>query len=211
MVSDSVGLNPQLLLPAGMRSFYRPLLRGIADAARDSRHRLVTVVVGGVTDPAELVTIGECGSSFGAVGVGGSLQSLGALVAGVDMVRRGFPVWVDVAEIVRTYFGFPSALSLAGATFDSYVAQGAMVANPMSRLDAVIGQAINRFVDDASEISGVRVGVVCGAGLSPVVVAQLHDAGFRTFALSGNQAASVRLHLGQHAANVTSREGENDA
>jgi pyruvate,orthophosphate dikinase len=211
MMSRWIGLAPELLLPAGVRAFYRPLLRGIAMAAQSVDHDGVTAIVGGVTDPAELQAIRECASGFGTIGVGGALQSLGALAAGVEMVRQGFPVWVDIGEIVRTYFGFPSALALAGVTFDNYVMQGTMAVNPTRQLDAALEEAIGRFVIKVSDVTHARVGADCGAGIPARVVEQLHGAGFRTFAASGHLAAALRLQLGQQPVDVTAhKEGDDD-
>ena len=202
MISTWVGLTPQLYLPVGVRSFYRPLLRGVANAVAATGRSDVTAIVGGVTDVKELVRLKESASTFGSIQIGGSLLSVGAVAAGVRMVAEGFPVWVDIRALIRSYFGFPSALSLAGEVWEEQVASGAMAVNPTASIAADLRSALNRFVTDTSSVAGSRVGADCGIGVGPTIARQLYDCGFRTFSVADSETASIRLLLGQFASEV---------
>ena len=54
MISTWASLAPRLFLPLGFRSLYRPLLRGIADAAKETGHTQVTPLIAAITGVEEL-------------------------------------------------------------------------------------------------------------------------------------------------------------
>jgi pyruvate,orthophosphate dikinase len=202
MISTWVELAPQLLLPGGIRAFYGPLLQGIAAAASDVGYGCVGVVIGGVTDARQLATIDASLDKLGRVSLalGASLHSLAALAAGPEMAARGFALWVDIRELIRTFHGFPSALSMATDVFDSSVDSGTLTNNPLKVLDTNLVAALQQLLTAAGRTAAAGIGIDGGVGMEPAMTRQLYAIGFRTFSVAGNQLATVRLLLGQVAA-----------
>lgn len=197
MIGEWASLAPQLLLPMGLRAFHRSLLRGIAAAAHEVAESSVTVVLGGVTNRREPDALAEACRPFKLLSVGVSVQNFAALRAIDDFTTHGYPVWIDITELTRSYFGFPSALSLADEVFETYTSEGLMLFNPRVRLAPELVDALAIVRNLGSRVAAV--GADCGAGAAPGLVADLHSVGLRTFSLSPNQSAALRLALG-HAA-----------
>jgi pyruvate, orthophosphate dikinase len=194
MIGEWASLAPQLLLPMGLRSFHRSLLRGISEAADNARESSVTVILAGVTNRCEPDALAKACRSLGSLSVGVSVQNFGALLAAREFTDNGYPVWIDIMEITRTFFGFPSALSLADDVFESYTSEGLMSFNPRSRVAPPLLEAIGRASTPAPE--SAEVAADCGAGATPSLVTDLHSVGLRTFSFSPNRSAAVRLALG---------------
>jgi pyruvate,orthophosphate dikinase len=157
--------------------------------------------VGGVTGVQELATIDASLDDLGPVplALGASLHSLAALGAGSEMSAHGFALWVDIGELIRTFHGFPSALSRATDVFDTSVANGVMATNPLKVLDTNLVAALQRFLAAAGS-AAARIGIDGGIGLEPAMTRQLYTIGFRRFSIVGSQLATVRLLLGQVSA-----------
>jgi pyruvate,orthophosphate dikinase len=194
MIGEWASLAPQLFLPMGARTLHRSLLRGIARAAGDGRSAL-TVVLGGATDRSEIDALADVARSVGVPGVGVCVQNMCALMHIRDFSHAGYVVWIDIMEVTRSFFGFPSALSLADEVFERYVSDGMMGLNPRMHVAPELLRTIETAIAGANGVT--RVGVECGEGAAPSLVADLRKVGLSVFSLTPSRSATVRLALGQ--------------
>jgi pyruvate, orthophosphate dikinase len=201
MIQEWAGLTPKLFLPLGEAAYYRPLLRGIASAAAEMGHTGVTVLLGGVTEPAELERFHAAAAQAGIAAVGAVIQNVAALHAAPSMVAPDCSLWVDMHEIIRTSHGYPNELLFADGVFDSYAQDGCIAVSPRSTLKPFLRDLLDRLIR-SSRGSTNRIGVDCGAAVNPSFVGELYDAGYRTFSIPSTQHASTRLTLGQRATEV---------
>lgn len=202
MIEAWASLTPRLFLPLGMQAYYRPLLRGIASAARDMNHARVTALIGGITDPAELAKFQTAAAETGCIAVGAVIQNTAALHAAQAMIERDCAVWIDVRELIRTAHGLPHELVFAGGVFDSYAADGYISVNPRTTLIPFLRNMLEQLIRGATSRGSSIPRIDCGAAVLPAVVGELYDIGYRVFSLPKNQYASVRLMLGQRAPEV---------
>jgi pyruvate,orthophosphate dikinase len=207
MISTWAGLAPRLFLPLGLKGLYEPLLHGVADAARDTGHEAVTPLVAGITGADELSAFRKAAAAMGIQRVGAFLQSPAALGQGGRIAQTGHAVWVDIREIIRTFNGYPSALSFGDDVFEAYVADGYLKHNPRTQLGAPLKRMLEQLVDAvaASSQSSARLGVDCGSGAAVSLVEDLYSAGFRTFSIPSPAGPSLRLAIGQFAATKEQR------
>jgi pyruvate,orthophosphate dikinase len=200
MISTWAALAPRLFLPLGLKGLYVSLLRGVADAARDSGHEAVTPLVAGITSADELRAFKKAAASMGLQRVGASLQSPAALAQGLAIAEAGNAIWVDIREVIRTFNGYPSALSFGDDVFEAYVSDGYIRYNPRTE----IGPALKRQIEElvaavASAGAGVRLGVDCGDGAALSLIEDLYRSGFRAFSVPASASGGLRLALGQLA------------
>ena len=200
MISTWASLAPRLFLPLGLKSFYLPLLRGMADAARETRHAALTPLVPGINGAAEGHAFRAAAANVGLAQAGAVLQSPAGL-ADLRSIAQQTPVlWIDLREVIRTFYGYPSALSFGDDVFESYVGDGYLGHNPRTALGAQLGMLFCGVADAAQVGSGLRLGVECGDGAALSLVEDLYARGFRTFSVPMTALPSVRLALGQRAA-----------
>jgi pyruvate,orthophosphate dikinase len=205
MIDTWAGLAPRLFLPLGMPVFYRSLVRGIAGAAKDVGHQSVTVLIGGITGEEELRKFRDDVVGSAQLQIGAVIQNMSALQASAAMLEQGCPLWIDLRELARSFHGFPEALSFADDVFDSYVADGYLCFNPRVELPDYLLEILRNLIRAAQAGPHHRVGIDCGSALAPAIVADLYDAGYRTFSVPSAQYASVRLMLAQRDPAMTSR------
>ena len=206
MISTWAALAPRLFLPLGLKSLYIPLLRGVADAARDTGHEGVTPIVAGITGVDELSAFHKAASAFGLRSVGAFLQSPAALAQAAAFAEAGHAVWVDIREVIRTFNGYPSALSFGDDVFEAYVADGYLRHNPRTELGAHLKQQLGGLVAAVTARAGVRLGVDCGEGAAISLIEDLYRVGFRAFSIPLAASAGTRLALGQFAARSDDHE-----
>ncbi len=199
LISTWASLAPRLFLPLGLKSLYIPLLRGIADAARDTGHAQLTPLAPAITSVDELAAFRQAAASLGLPRVGAVLQSPAGLVAGVDLARVGAALWVDIREVIRTYYGYPSALSFGDDVFEGYVADGYLKHNPRGALGPHLRDVVGGLVNSIGSIPALRLGVECGDGTALSLIEDLYRVGMRTFSLPAPATAGMRLGLGQLA------------
>ena len=109
-------------------------------------------------------------------------------------------LWIDLREVIRTFYGYPSALSFGDDVFESYVSDGYMAHNPRTGLGPHLGVLMGNVAKTARGIPGLRLGVECGDGAALSLVESLHAAGVRTFSVPVAALPSIRLALGQRTA-----------
>jgi pyruvate,orthophosphate dikinase len=199
MISTWASLAPRLFLPLGLKGMYMPLLRGIADAARDAAHTAVTPLLPAVTSEGELQAFQRAAASVGLSSVGAALQSPAGLAEAHTLAGQSSVLWVDIREVIRTYYGYPGALSFGDDVFESYVADGYLRLNPRTNLGTHLRAVLERFVDVARSHPKLRVGVECGEGAALALIEDLYATGLRTFSVPLQPLSGVRLALGQRA------------
>jgi pyruvate, orthophosphate dikinase len=204
LIDTWASLAPRLFLPLGLKGLYVPLLRGIADAAREAGHAQVTPLVPCVNGVEELEAFERAAAPLGFAGVGAVLQSPAGMAEAAAIMAKAVAVWVDIREVIRTFYGYPSALSFGDEVFESYVADGYLRHNPRTALGAHLRSAMRHIVDASRGHERLRLGVDCGEGAAVLLVEDLYEAGMRVFSVPMASLASVRLALGQWAVNKES-------
>ena len=185
-----------LFLPLGSLTFFRALLRGIGEAARAAAHPRVTALIGNIVGGREAQTFaglaGEAGLSAGAI-----LQNAVSLTRAAEIASRCDTLWVDVTEVVRTAYGFPTEVVHADGVVDRYAADGFLRADPFGNPAPFLAD----WLQSVAELSGSGLKTEVGVDLSPAfsstMAARLHDMGFRRFSASPARRDELRLVLAQ--------------
>ncbi len=196
LISDWTGMAPQLLLPMGMPALQQALVSGIASAADEHPPSSLCVLIAGVTAPGELAAFAELARGVrDDLAVGAVVGSLAGLESVIDMTRAGHPVWLDMIELIRSFHGFPSALTLAGDVLGAYVEAEMLKSNPLT----VLPPSLSRGLADAlvEEPAARGIGLIQATRLSPDIVIELRSAGLAVLSLDPERAGAVRLLLGQ--------------
>lgn len=196
LIGTWASLAPRLFLPLGLRGFYVSMLRGVAQARAASGHPRLTVLAPALGDVRELETFSHAAESVGLPAVGVMLQSPCGLFNAEAMARTGAALWMDVREVIRSFHGYPSALSFGDEVFEDYVADGLLPRNPRTRLGPELKAAMQRL---AQCQSAAQVGVECADGTALTLIEDLYALGLRSFSLPVGAIAGVRLGLGQFA------------
>jgi pyruvate,orthophosphate dikinase len=204
LIGSWASLAPRLFLPLGLKGLYVPLLRGIADAARETGHTHTTPLVPGITAASELHAFSNAAATVGLPQVGAVLQSPAGLAEAASIAEGASAVWVDLREIIRTYYGYPSALSFGDDVFESYVADGYLQHNPRTALGCRLAEMFAAFAAAAARRPDVRLGVECGDGAAITLIEDLYRSGVRVFSLPSAAQPSARLALGQRAVKESS-------
>lgn len=199
LISTWASLAPRLFLPLGLKGLYIPLLRGIVDAARDTGHAQVTPLAAAITGVEEFTAFRQAAAALGLARVGAALQSPAGLAAASDLARAGAALWIDIREVIRTYYGYPSALSFADDVFEGYVVDGYLRYNPRSTLGPHLRRHLGELVAGVGSVPGARLGVECGDGTALSLLEDLYRVGMRTFSVPAPSTAGIRLGLGQLA------------
>ena len=187
-------LPARLFLPLGSAAYVRSILRGIA-AASPAAQAKVTALIGGVTDAGEIERFaGEASGCFG-LGAGAMIQNVAALQTCGSAATPGVALWIDVAEIVRTLYGFPTEVVEARDALRDYVAEGSIPLDPLVEF----GPLLARMVDAVGKTAGARVGID-GTGCPSEILKGFFHAGFRVFSVAFPRRDELRLQLGQAAA-----------
>ncbi len=170
-------LAPHLLMPLGARRLIAAYARGALAATQKTGHTGLGLLAAGITSAEELEQFAaEVGPELT---VGAVLQNPAVLVDATDLAAGGRPLWIDLAELVRTTLGRPEELLYT----DSY-----------TELPPLLTQLLAGLVGtDAQTRVGVRL-----TGNAVTSATALHDLGFRVFSSTPAQSGELRLLLGQH-------------
>lgn len=200
LIGTWASLAPRLFLPLGLKGLYVSILRGISDAAKETGHGAVTPLAAAVTSTDELDAFHRAATSFGLRRSGAVLQSQAGVSVAATMAGQSSVLWVDIREILRTFYGYPSALSFGDDVFEGYIADGYLSQNPRTKLSAPLEKILTDLVQRVSAASpGVRLGVECGDGTAVSLIEDLYRVGFRIFSVPQTASAGARLALGQLA------------
>ena len=197
LISAWASLAPRLFLPLGLKGFYMSMLRGVAQARQESGHPRLTVLAPALGDVQELEAFCRAGKSADLPAVGVMLQSPSGLFSAEAMTQTGAALWVDIREIIRTFHGYPSALSFGDEVFEDYLSDGYLGYNPRTRLGPELRPVLMRL---AQSPNASQVGVECGDGTALSLIEDLYALGLRIFSLPVGAIAGARLGLGQFAA-----------
>ncbi len=198
LIDTWASLAPRLFLPLGMKGLYVSLLRGIGDAAREAGHPRVTPLVPGINGVAEMRSFQCAAQPFGFAGVGAVLQSPAGLADAAAIAACASALWIDIRELIRTFYGYPSALSFGDDVFESCVAEGSLGHNPRTALGP-LRPVMDTVVGAVGAHAATRFGVDCGDGTALALVEDLYACGVRVFSVPPASLAGVRLALGQLA------------
>jgi pyruvate, orthophosphate dikinase len=186
-------LPPSFFLPLGSPSYLRAILAGIAAAAGEVGHEKVTAFIGGIGGSREFEVFREEVERVGQLKAGATLQNIVALDATRELSQSGAPLWIDVAEIVRTVHGFPVEVQQSLEALDIYATSGRVANNPFRHLAGFLESLFSRVLLRAeSAIIGVD-----GAGCSPELLDRLYHLGFRRFAMPVTRRDETRFLLGR--------------
>lgn len=186
-------LPPSFFLPLGSPSYLQAILAGIAAAAGEAAHENVIALIGGIGDSREFDAFRMEIERVGQLKAGATLQNVVALDAALELSQSGAPLWIDVAEIVRTVHGFPVEVQQSLEALDIYATSGRVANNPFRRLAGLLESLFSRVLSRAD--SGM-IGVD-GAGCSPELLDQLYNLGFRRFAMPVARRDETRFLLGR--------------
>jgi pyruvate,orthophosphate dikinase len=194
LIREWTSLAPHLLLPLGPRRLLNAWLSGVGEAVTAHGHGATTILLGGVTNAAEIDAFAELAAGAG-LRSGAVLGNPAVLFESNLTQRQSGVFWVDLHELTRTAHGYPEELLF---TISEFSAGGALGD------DATPGAGVNPLVrhlmaELAGSVGG-RVGVDL-AGASPTTIApDLYRMGFRNFTTTGSGIEELRLLLGQAAA-----------
>jgi pyruvate, orthophosphate dikinase len=160
----------------------------------------MTPLVPGINGVAEVQAFRLAAEPFGFAGVGAVLQSPAGLAAADAIAASAAAVWIDIREVIRTFYGHPSALSFGDDVFESYVGDGYLRHNPRTSLGPQLRAAIGAVTAAGQGQDRARVGVECGDGAALTLVEDLYATGVRVFSVPTAALAGVRLALGRLAA-----------
>jgi|GEM_PF-1256198 len=195
LIAEWASLAPHLLLPLGPHRLLVAWLAAIADAVAATGHRATTVLLGGVTNPAEVDAFAELVSAHTGLGAGAVLGNPTVLFQPELLVRQNRVLWVDLHELTRAAHGYPEELLF---TISELTASGAIG-------DAVPGTALNPLVRHLlaelfrGEHGTDRIGLDLSGASAAGIAGDLYRLGVRTFTSAGGAAEELRLLLGQAA------------
>ncbi len=188
-IHEWTALAPQLLVPLGPQRLLTAYVSAISAAARDTGHPDATLLIGGITDAAELTAFAAMVGPDPVVAAGAVLQNPVVLHSPGRLCAGGHTLWVDVADLVRTSCGRPDELLyLTGATPES--ADG-------RALPELVAEQLGGLVDAAAGRS--PLGVEVAGHANPALTRALYALGVRRFTSTAGQAEELRLALAQLA------------
>ncbi len=189
-------LPNSLFLPLGSPGYNQALITGISDAARGAGHRDVSVLVGGIVDMAELVSISAIAESAGNIRTGAVIQNLPALIAAKDWRGARYPVWIDINEIIRTAYGFPAEIKQSPSTLDEYEQAGNIARNPYRQPFALVGDSLEQLLVRAETDDHLEIGVNFTSEILQDMLDGLYRIGFRRFSMLPSRRDENRVSLG---------------
>jgi pyruvate,orthophosphate dikinase len=191
-------LPPRLFLPLGSLAYVRAILRGIAGASEGSASGRITALIGGVTDTREIERFAKEVSACSGLDAGAMIQNVAALQSCSSRVMPDVELWIDVVEIVRTLYGFPTEVVEARGALRDYVAEGSIPLDPLVEFGPMLAQMVGALGKSA----GSRIGID-GTGCPSEILKGFFHAGFRVFSVAFPRRDDLRLQLGQMAAEGT--------
>ncbi|MBR0939265.1 pyruvate, phosphate dikinase [Bradyrhizobium jicamae] len=177
-------------LPLGSSSYMQAILDGIS-AAADRKE--VGVLIGGVSSVAEFAAFQQKAKRVG-LSAGMVINNVMALDNILHFVDSGAPIWIDVADIVRTVCGFPIEVQQSLDVLDQYAKEALIPVNPFRTLPVYVSNLLAAATSAAER--GMSVGVE-GGGMPHEMLAKLHQMGFRRFSVPVGRRDELRFVLGR--------------
>ena len=151
-----------------------------------------------MTDSREIERFAKEVSACFGLGAGAMIQNVAALQACSSLAMPDVELWIDVAEIVRTLYGFPTEVVEARDALRDYVAEDSIPLDPLVEFGPMLAQMVGALGKSA----GSRIGID-GTGCPSEILKSFFHAGFRVFSVASPRRDEVRLQLGQMAAGGT--------
>ena len=189
-------LPPSFFLPLGSPSYLQAILAGISAAAEKASRDSVTALIGGIAGAREFDAFRAEVERVGRLKAGATLQNVVALDAFRELRQSGGPLWIDVAEIVRTIHGFPVEVQQSLEALDIYAESGRVANNPFRQLGGFLSSLLKEVLSGPSADVAATIGID-GAGCSPELLSELYRLGFRRFAVPVARRDETRFLLGR--------------
>ncbi|MGQ0846926.1 MAG: PEP/pyruvate-binding domain-containing protein [Sporichthyaceae bacterium] len=203
LISEWSSLAPHLLLPLGPRRLLVAWLAAIAEAVEQTGHAATTVLLGGVTHPAEIDAFVELLAAHPALRAGAVLGNPTVLFAPDALVGADRALWVDLHELTRAAHGYPEELMF---TISELTHRGAIgEVPPGTALNPLVGHLVAELFAAAGAGAGRsgRVGVDLSGASAADIVGDLYRLGVRTFTSVSGGAEELRLLAAQAAGGAT--------
>jgi pyruvate,orthophosphate dikinase len=190
---------PELSLPLGLPELVRAQLTGLTRAVKAAgRTTPVTFAVRHVTDRSEAVALGAMSEELRAdhPDIDIQLSSYATSTRSLERVgdlEEGAPIaWVELRTLQAAHFGLPPRLLLGKEPLDEYVRAGLLDVDPRHEVDPGVARRLERM---GSKNAGIRLSLP----VTERMARQLHELGFRRFAVELGDVRPVVLALGQAA------------
>jgi pyruvate,orthophosphate dikinase len=116
-----------------------------------------------------------------------------ALDGALQFVDSGAQVWVDVADIVRTVYGFPIEVQQSLDVLDQYAKERLIRANPFRHIPLHVK---NLLAAALAPERGTSLGIE-GSAVPHELLVELHRMGFRRFSVPVGRRDELRFLLGR--------------
>jgi len=196
MVEGWAMLDPKMLLPLGAPRLTAAFVNAIGDAAKKAGHAAVSVVLPAACDVAEMIAFKKAVDKHPGVRAGVLVQNAALLSELSERRPDGVEVWIDIREVVRTFYGWPDELSFSADLIDQYAAAGNLSKSPLRTLPKFLLHSLGAFAKTAGRERD-DVGIDLGGAPVLEVVTELHRLGFRKFCVPVEQSEALRLSLGR--------------
>jgi pyruvate, orthophosphate dikinase len=186
-------LPPGFFLPLGSMTYLQAMLAGISAALEDAPHKQIGVLIGGISSASEFAAFQRKAERVG-LSAGAVIQNVMALDDILQFVDSGAPIWVDVADIVRTVYGFPIEVQQSLDVLDQYAKEMFIRANPFRNLPLYVTKLLAAAASAADK--GASLGIE-GSGVPHELLVNLHRMGFHRFSVPVGRRDELRFVLGR--------------
>jgi pyruvate,orthophosphate dikinase len=186
-------LPPGFFLPLGSMTYLQAILAGISAGLENASHKEVGVLVAGVSAASEFAAFQQEAERVG-LRAGAVIQNVMALDDILQFVDSEAPIWVDVADIVRTVYGFPIEVQQSLDVLDHYAKEGLIRENPFRKLPPYVTNLLAAAASAAGK--GASLGIE-GSGVPQELLIKLHRMGFRRFSVPIGRRDELRFVLGR--------------
>jgi pyruvate,orthophosphate dikinase len=186
-------LPPSFFLPLGSVTYLQAMLSGISAALQDVSYHDVGVLIGGISAASEFAAFQREADRLDLT-AGVVIQNVIALDDILQFVDSGAPIWIDVAEIVRTLYGFPIEVQQSIDVLDQYAKEKLIRANPFRYLPPYMTNLLATAASAAD--AGASLGIE-GSGVPHDLLVKLHRLGFHRFSVPVGRRDELRFVLGR--------------
>ena len=184
-------LPPGFFLPLGSMTYLLAILSGISAASEKAQYKDVGVLIGGISAVSEFAVFQREAQQVG-LSAGAMIQNVMALDNILQFVDSGTPVWINVADIVRTVYGFPIEVQQSLDVLDQYAKEKLIQTNPFRNLPLYVTNLLSGAASAAER--GVSLGIE-GSGVPHELLVKLHRMGFRRFSVPVGRRDELRFVL----------------
>jgi pyruvate,orthophosphate dikinase len=175
-------------------TYLQAILGGISAALQDASHKEVGALIGGISAASEFASFRREAERVG-LRAGAVIQNVIALDDVLQFVDSGAPIWVDVADIVRTVHGFPIEVQQSLDVLDQYAKEKLIRENPFRKLPPYVTNLLAAAAASAAD-RGASLGIE-GSGVPQELLIKLHRMGFHRFSVPIGRRDELRFVLGR--------------